>query len=178
MKNHITIAVFTIFLAALACCAAWPEGTREVTLGHYLVLRVRCDAGGYTIDQRVIALQERANDLLRANKTTMTFSVRMSGADANIYTDHILFMTVTPEDAKANGTTAEKLANIWAQRLRTVFPKSDPDSQALEGLVRWARRTMHSKLARARGFAQVLSAEGGDKKCYGQYSRSCWSCGW
>ncbi len=109
------------------CSVAWSEGTREVRLGDFLLLRVRCAAGGYTIDERVNALQLRANDLLRAKKTTITCSVRMSGADANIYTDDKFFMTVTPADGKANGTTAEKLANTWAQRLRTVFPKSTPD---------------------------------------------------
>jgi hypothetical protein len=89
---------------------------------------VRCGTGGFSIDERVNAIQLRANDLLRANKTTMEFSVRMSGADANIYADGTLFMTVTVDDAKANGgDTTEALANTWAQRLRTVFPKSTPD---------------------------------------------------
>jgi len=57
----------------------------------------------------------------------MAVSVKKSGNDINIYTDDIFFMTVTPDDAKANSTTTEKLADTWAERLRVRFPKSTPD---------------------------------------------------
>lgn len=127
MKKYITITVVTILLATLACSVAWSEGTREVRLGNYLLLRVRCAAGGYTIDERVNALQLRANNLLKAGKEYSTFTVRKAGNDFNIYAEDVFFMTVTPADAQANGTTSELLANIWAERLRTIFPKSTPD---------------------------------------------------
>ena len=127
MKKHITIAVFTILLAALACSVAWSEGTREVRLGNYLLLRVRCPAGGYTIDERVNALQLRANDLLADGRNVSAFTVRKAGTDSNIYADNTLFMTVGIADAKANGTTSEKLANIWAERLRSIYPISTSD---------------------------------------------------
>jgi len=127
MKKHITITVFTILLATLPCSIAWSQGTREVRLGDYLLLRVRCPAGGYTIDERVNALQLRANNLLKGGKEYSTFTVRKAGKDCNIYVDDTFFMTVGPGDAKANGTTTEQLANIWAERLRAIFPKSTPD---------------------------------------------------
>ena len=127
MKKKIMMTVVIMLLTVLACSIAWSQDTQEVRIGDYLLLRVRCPAGGYTILERVAALQQRANNLLRAKKTFMAFSVRMSGNDANIYTDNIFFMTVGPGDAKANGTTPEKLANIWAARLRGMFPKSTPD---------------------------------------------------
>jgi len=127
MKKHFAITMTAILAATLAYSMAWSETTNEVRLGDYLILRVRCAAGGFTIDERVNALQLRANDMLRANKTTMKFTVAMSGSDANIYADDTLFTTVTVDDARANGDTSEKLANIWAERLRTVFKRSTPD---------------------------------------------------
>ena len=116
-----------VLITLLACSVAWSSDSQDVTIGDYLLLRVRCPAGGYSIDQRVAALQQRANDLLRGGKTTMTITVSKSGNDAIIYTDGTLFMTVTQADAKANGTTTDNLANTWAQRLQSRFPKATPD---------------------------------------------------
>ena len=127
MKNRITITVVTILIAMLACSIAWSQDAREVRIGDYLLLRVRCGAGGYTADERVAALQQRANNLLKGGKQYATFSVRKSGTDANIYADNVFFITVTPADAKANSTTVENLANTWAARLRSRFAKSTPE---------------------------------------------------
>ena len=127
MRKNIMMTVVIILLTVLACSIAWSEDTREVRIGDYLLLRIRCAAGGYTVDERVAALQQRVNNLLRGGKQYSTISVRKSGTDANIYADDVFFMTVTPADGKANGTTAEKLANVWAERLRDLFPKSTPD---------------------------------------------------
>jgi hypothetical protein len=127
MRKNITMAIVVILLTVLACSIAWSQDTQEVRIGDYLLLRVRCPAGGYSILERVAALQQRANNMLKAGKEYSTFAVRKSGSDANIYADDVFFMTVGPGDAKANGTTVEKLANIWAARLRGLFPKSTPD---------------------------------------------------
>ena len=127
MRKNITMTVVIILLTVLACSIAWSQDTQEVRIGDYLLLRVRCPAGGYSIDERVAALQQRTNNLLKGDKEYSTFSVKKSGTDANIYAEDMFFMTVTPADAKANGTTAEKLANIWAERLRVRFAKSTPD---------------------------------------------------
>ena len=127
MKKQFKITVFTILLGTLACCAAWSDGPRDVSIGDYLLLRVRCPAGGFTIDQRADAIQQRANDLLRAGKTSIALNITVSGNDTIIYTDGILFATVTPADAMANGTpNTQELAFTWANRLRTRFPKSTP----------------------------------------------------
>ena len=122
MNRNIRLIVAAIFLTVLACSTVWPAGTGEVWLGNSLVLRVRCPAAGYTIDQRVNALQLRANDLLEAGKDIPTITVRKSGKDASVYAGDKLFVTVTTADAQANGTTTQKLANIWAARLRTILP--------------------------------------------------------
>jgi len=123
MNRNIRLIVGAIFVTVLACSTVWPAGSGEVWLGNSIVLRVRCAAAGYTIDQRVNALQLRANDLLEAGKDIPTITVRKSGKDAVVYAGDTLFVTVTPADAQANGTTTEKLADIWAERLRTLLPK-------------------------------------------------------
>lgn len=127
MKKQITVAVATLLLATLVCSIAWSQDAREVRIGDYLLLRVRCAAGGYTADERVAALQQRVNNLLRGGKEYSTISVRKSGTDVNIYADDVFFMTVTPADAQANSTTTWQLANTWAERLRVRFAKSTPD---------------------------------------------------
>ncbi|MGC8863403.1 MAG: hypothetical protein ACP5R5_11615 [Armatimonadota bacterium] len=127
MRKNITMAAVIILLTVLACSIARSEDVREVRLGDFLLLRIRCAAGGYTIDERVAALQQRANNLLKGGKEYSTFSVRKFGECANIYAEDVFFMTVTPGDAKANGTTPMKLARIWAARLRNLFPQSTPD---------------------------------------------------
>jgi hypothetical protein len=127
VKRLIAIAAVTIVLATLACSIARCEGSGEVYLGGFLLLRIRCAAGGYTVDQRVSALQMRANDLLELGKRTSAVTVKRSGADACIYADRTLFLTVTSADAQANGTTPESLANTWAQRLRTILPQATPE---------------------------------------------------
>lgn len=127
MKRLVAIAAVTVLLATLACSIARAQGMGEVYLGGFLLLRVRCAAGGYTVDQRVSALQMRANDLLQLGRGIAIVSVKKSGKDACIYSDADLFMTVTPADARASGTTTESLARTWAQRLRTILPQATPE---------------------------------------------------
>jgi hypothetical protein len=123
MNRTIKLAVGGVFLTLLACSTVWPAGPGEVWLGNSLVLRVRSAAAGYTIDQRVNALQVRANDLLKAGRDIPSITVRTSGRDAVVYTGDKVFVTVTSADAQANGTTTERLASIWAGRLRTLLPR-------------------------------------------------------
>ena len=122
MNRTIRLIAAAIFLTLPVCSTVWPAGSGEVWLGNSLVLRVRCAAAGYTIDQRVNALQLRANDLLQTGKDIPTITVRKSGKDAIVYSGGTAFVTVTPADAQVNRTTTQKLADIWAQRLRTLLP--------------------------------------------------------
>ena len=124
MKRLIAIGTITILLGALACSIGLSQGTGQVWLGGFPLLRIRCAAGGYTIDQRVDALQARANNLLELENGVSAVTVRKSGADAIIYTDSTLFVTVTTADARANASTTEELASIWAQRLRANLPQA------------------------------------------------------
>ncbi len=80
------------------------------------------------MEQRANAIQLRANDILTGGKSELTdVQVRPIGHDAAIYVDNNLFVTVTACDAAANGNTSTvALANMWADRMRTIFPKVTP----------------------------------------------------
>ena len=123
MKKHIAMLVTAVLLSTLTCSIAWSEQSGNIWLGGYLLLRIRNAAGGYTIAERTNAVQMRANNLLKLDEGegVPAITVTKSGRDASIYSNGVLFITVTPADAKANDTTTESLAAIWAQRLRTDF---------------------------------------------------------
>ncbi|MDO8587740.1 MAG: hypothetical protein Q7T82_11945 [Armatimonadota bacterium] len=125
MKTKITVIAVTILIATatmFVCSTVWAADSRQVWLGNSLVLRVRSDAGGYTVAQRVNALQLRSNLLLQDGNDLPKFTVRKSGTDSNIYADNAFFMTVTSADGQANGTTSAKLARNWAGRLGAILP--------------------------------------------------------
>jgi hypothetical protein len=130
MNRNITmvaVATLVAIMALLVCSTVWAQDNRQVWLGNSLLLRVRTAAGGYTIEQRVEAIQRRANALLEKGMSIPKVAVRKSGASANIYAGNTLFMTVTPADGRTNGTTSMKLANIWAGRLRDILPRITMD---------------------------------------------------
>jgi len=123
----VAVATLTAIMALLLCSTVWAADSREVWLGNSLLLRVRTAAGGYTIEQRVGAIQRRANLLLQLGNNLPKITVRKSGDSANIYAGDTLFMTVTPADGRTNSTTSMKLANIWAGRLRDILPRITMD---------------------------------------------------
>ncbi len=133
MKGKLSLALFAALLTVLASSVARSQDASAVWIGGHLLLRVRCPAGGYTIEERAAAVQRRTNDLLRGGRTTLTVTVRKSDTVASIYTDDVLLITVTPADAKVNGTTPMKLAGIWAARLRDLFPQATPDKPPSSG---------------------------------------------
>ena len=124
--KKITALIITALLILLTCSIVWAANSRDIWLGDYLLLKIRCGAGGYSIDERADALQQRANNLLKESDKLPTFIVKKSGSDFVVYADDSVFITVTNADAKANSTTAEKLAGIWVERLRTYLPLATP----------------------------------------------------
>ena len=124
MNRNITLVALAALLAIMAllvCSSVQAQDSRQVWLGGSLLLRVRCAAGGYTIEQRADAIQQRANLLLQLGDNLPKITVRKSGADSDVYAGGTLFLTVTSADGKANGTTSASLANTWATRLRDII---------------------------------------------------------
>lgn len=128
MKKRALIATAVTLLVALSCSIAWSQSSSgEVYLAGFMLLRIRCGAGPYTLEDRVSKLQHRANDLLELGKHVTAFTVKKTGSDVAIYADKDIFLTVAPGDAKANGTTVGSLAQTWAQRIREIYPQATPE---------------------------------------------------
>ena len=64
MKKIAAVAVAMIMLAMLVPSIARSEQSGEVWLTNFLLLRIRCAAGGCSAEQRADTIQQRANDLL------------------------------------------------------------------------------------------------------------------
>jgi hypothetical protein len=66
------------------------------------------------------------NDLLAYSSKIPSVDVRKSRGKVSIFGDGKIFLTVTAADARVSNTTVDKLARLWAQRLRTILPKATP----------------------------------------------------
>lgn len=127
MKKRSVVAIAVALLVVLSCSIARSESSGEVYLAGFLLLRIRCGAGPYTLEERTSKLQHRANSLLELGKHVSEFTVKKTGKDVAIYADKEIFLTVAPGDAKANSTTVERLAQTWAQRIREIYPQATPE---------------------------------------------------
>lgn len=125
MRTILSTLLIAILLATLACSAAY-SAQNDVWLAGYLLLRIKAPGEGQTLQQRVDTVQLRANDLLALSNTLPKVSVKHSRTHSTIIADGKLFMNVTAADARADGKSVQKLANYWAQRLRTILPDATP----------------------------------------------------
>ncbi len=116
-----------VLLVGLTASVAHSQQDGTVYLGGFMLLRMRTTAGGFSAEQRAAALQMRANALLQLGKGIPRVTTMRAGKDVNILTDRDLFVTVTESDARANRTTTDKLAAMWAHRLRAILPQATPD---------------------------------------------------
>lgn len=126
MKKMLAI-VLMISVLTIASSALVSAQDGNVMMGGYLLLRLRCPAGGLSAPQRVEAVQRRVDALLSLGQATAPpTSVAMVGNSAALYAGNQLIVTVDPCDARANGTTPEALARVWGERFRTIYPAASP----------------------------------------------------
>ncbi len=112
-----------VLLVAAAALPAFAAGG-EVIIGDQVVLRIRADAGGYSVQKRVDTIYDRLNPLLGYDEfVPEKMVVARFGSDATVSYDGRLIVTVDPETAKLNGFSTLRLAEIWAANLREAIPK-------------------------------------------------------
>lgn len=125
MKKLIVASLVTILLATLLCSFA-QAAPGDVWLAGYLLLTLKTPTDASALQQRVDAVQLRANDLLELSSRLPNISVKKTGPSFGIYADKKVFLTVTASDARVSRTSTQKLANAWAKRLRTILPDATP----------------------------------------------------
>lgn len=117
--------LITILLTALACSLA-QAADGDIWLAGYLLLTLKTPDDAKAFQQRVDVVQQRANDLLAYSSKIPSVEVKKSGGKTIIFAGGKVFLTVTPDDARVNKTTVDKLAKSWAQRLRKILPEATP----------------------------------------------------
>ncbi len=122
-RATLPIALF----AALTMASVAASAQTAVPIGGYTLLNIRCDAPGYTAQQRAEIIGKRVAQLLSLeNPTALDIRIEQVGDQANVYAGGNLFVTVLPCDARANGTTVMGLARVWAGRLQQLYPLALP----------------------------------------------------
>jgi len=92
------------------------------------VLRLHATAGDKTPQKRVEALDERVNEILSRNGTLRAQDIVVKHEKGEVFItvrDYTL-VTILPDDAQANHTTRDKLAQVWLSNLRNTLPLLAP----------------------------------------------------
>jgi hypothetical protein len=126
------VAALLLLIASFTLPAAAQVPT-DVNVGAILmcnevVLRIRFQAGGLTVAQRVEAVRQRiirayANEQISAANIV----ARQERGEWVIYVGRQMIVTVDQNHARANNTTAAGLTQVWLTRLRDVMPRCRPD---------------------------------------------------
>ena len=99
----------------------------EIMAGGMVILRLRATVAGRTPSQRMGILYERLNGIV-SDRTLKPGDYRavQKGKDWAVFAGSHLFVTVTNEEAKANGAKPTQLAASWAQNLRKAVAAARP----------------------------------------------------
>ncbi|MGH2452684.1 MAG: hypothetical protein ACRDF5_02830 [bacterium] len=122
----LTIAVIALGLTAvLAAPAAAALG--DVVAGGMLILRIRAEAGGMSIEQRTMIVEQRITEALsKLRPTAQAITIRTVNAQPAIFVGDIMIITVDANHARLNGSTQQALAEIWLRNLQVALPKAVP----------------------------------------------------
>jgi len=122
----LTIPVIALSLTAvLAAPAAAALG--DVVAGGMLILRIRAEAGGMSIEQRAMIVEQRiTNALSKLRPTAQAITIRTVNAQPAIFVGDIMIITVDANHARLNGSTQQALAEVWLRNLQVALPKAVP----------------------------------------------------
>lgn len=119
-----------IALVLLLCCPVAIAFTmaERVVVANELIAIARVPAGGLTPDERIDEINDRLAYIIgfeRLSPDNISAIIAPGGSRA-IMVGRSLLMTVTPADARANGTTVAGLTREWLQNIREILPEARP----------------------------------------------------
>jgi hypothetical protein len=149
MEEHMKKTVWVLAASLLPLLAGSPASAFTMAQRCVIAYRdcfvMRAPAGGMTPEQRLDRVNERLAYIL-GYESLRPSSIRTvpQGSAVEIRVGKSLLTTVTPADARANGTrNVMGLAQVWLRNLRAALPEARPKSLI-------AARPSGDRMARAR----------------------------
>lgn len=120
--------IATLTCGTMAGYAALGQDNVAVAHNGLLILRVRVGAGDLTAPQRASIIQERFHALMAEQfslngegRVAEELRVTRQGAVVAVTSPRGVVLTVTGDDARANHSNPEALAQLWRDRLARVL---------------------------------------------------------
>lgn len=129
MSRSFLLPLIAILLLAVALPLLAQE-TADIAVGGGLVARLH-DRGSFTsVRERASRVDKSLCDVI-SDKDTLhpMVTVKQTGKLWTVYAWEIAVVSVYPAEAKINGLSEKKLAERWADNLRTRLPKATPCSK-------------------------------------------------
>ena len=128
-----TVLLATIALATVGSAASAQDQfsmPQRAVIANKLNFIVQADAQGFTALQRANQLNDRLAYILGyKNLTAANVHVVPAGAYRQIYIGDRKLITVTPADARAEGTTSvDRVTERWVRNLRASLPEARPNA--------------------------------------------------
>jgi hypothetical protein len=111
------------------------DGTASVNVNSRTAIRFTVSNGGLEPKSRAEITAERINTLVAASALLSDINTKPNGQRSWVVWGDTNICVVTSGDAKANNTTAEKLASLWASRLRQLLSMPPIDLSSREIVV-------------------------------------------
>ncbi len=150
MKARILALVWMLLVAVVPWQATWAA---DVVLGDEVLFRLADEEQAATLNRRV-------DELLQSGLPASAVRVAKSEGRIGLYWGEHLVLVITADLARANSSTPEALAGLWAERLRKVASRGllKVDRTRLELPVGGEQILRVSGLARGPLLAQAASS--------------------
>ena len=129
MKKIVFVLAVLLMSGLLTNAAmAYYSTPGDVVVGNTVVMRVRDSAGGYSVEERVKAVNERLVEILSyAPVNEVSVTVHLVHGNYVISVGKYQLITIDKNMADSNNTTPEKLAKTWAKNLLPALKKEKPN---------------------------------------------------
>jgi hypothetical protein len=128
--KHIVLGL-SILLSLLVlsnAAMAYYSTPGDIVVGNEVVMRIQDNAGGYSVEERVKAVNHRLVEILSyAPVNDVSISVHLMKGDYVISVGKYELITVDKNLADKNNTTPEKLAKEWAKNLLPALKREKPN---------------------------------------------------